>query len=133
MSMDVQRKKVILVTEDDPAMLRALTDTLTRAAFSVLSAEDGMEGIALAKKEHPDAIILDILMPKMDGLTMMKMLRSDEWGKNVPIIILTNLDTNNEMIRSILQDQPAYYFLKSNITLEELTEKVKDLLSESAV
>jgi CheY-like chemotaxis protein len=69
-------------------------------------------------------------MPKMDGIAMMERLRADQWGKTVPIIILTNLDTSSNMISTILKDQPAYYLLKANTKLEDLVEKVKDVLGE---
>lgn len=121
-------KKVVLITEDELPMLQALTETLSKAGFSVLAAQDGATGLALAQKEHPDVILLDILMPKMDGVAMMEAIRREEWGTKVPIIILTNLDTTSTMISTILKDQPAYYLLKSNTKLEDLVDKVKDVL-----
>lgn len=127
--MDTGRKKIILVTEDEPAMMQAMIDSFTRAGFTVLPARDGVEGLEIAKKEHPDLILLDILMPKMDGIAMMDALRLDEWGKTVPIIILTNLDTTSSMISTILKDQPAYYLLKTNTKLEDLVEKVNGVLN----
>lgn len=56
--------------------------------FHALGAKDGEEGLELALKEKPDLILLDVIMPKMDGMTMMKKLRKDNWGKKVPIILL---------------------------------------------
>lgn len=126
--MEQAKKKVILITEDEPAMAQALSDSLTRAGYAVLTAADGAAGLTIAQKEHPDAILLDILMPNVDGIAMMESLRRDEWGKTVPIIILTNLDTNSSMIRTILADQPAYYLLKANTKLEDLVEKVNGVL-----
>jgi len=64
----------------------------------------------------------------MDGITMMETLRQDEWGKRVPIIILTNLDASDKIIDTILKDQPSYYLLKANTKLEELVDKIKDVL-----
>lgn len=125
------KNKSILVTEDDPAMMRALTDSLVRVGFRVLQAKDGIEGLKIAEKEHPDLILLDVLMPNMDGIAMMERLRMDEWGKTVPIIILTNLDTNSSIIRTILQDQPAYYLLKASTKLEGVVERIQDVLGVS--
>lgn len=119
----------ILVTEDEPAMMRALVDTLTRAGYAVLQATNGTEGLALAQQKHPSCILLDILMPDMDGVAMMEHLRKSEWGKTVPIIILTNLDASDKMIGTILRDQPAYYLMKSNTKLDDLVDKVKNVLS----
>lgn len=122
------KKNVVLITEDEPAMMRALAEKIERSGFTVLTARDGVEGLELAKREHPDAIILDILMPKMDGISMMGSLRADDWGKKVPIIVLTNLDANDKMIGTILKDQPAYYLLKADTELEGLVEKLKEVL-----
>lgn len=128
--METTKKKIILVTEDDPSMMKALVDSLMRVGYTAITARDGAEGLALAQKEHPDAILLDILMPNMDGISMMEKLRADEWGKKVPIIVLTNLDTNSSIIKTILQDQPAYYLLKANTKLEGVVERLQELLEE---
>lgn len=119
----------ILIVEDDPAMLKALSESISRAGYAVLGAKDGAQGLTLARESHPDCILLDILMPGTNGLAMMQSLRMDEWGKKVPIIILTNLEANDRMISTILRDKPAYYLLKSDTKLEELTEKIKDVLT----
>lgn len=123
-------KKVILITEDEAPMLRILTDKLTESGFETLQAKNGEEGLALALQHHPDLILLDVLMPKLDGMTMMGKLRQDDWGKTVPIIVLTNVSPDSdETLQAIIKNQPAYYLVKSNNTLEEIVEKVHDVLS----
>ncbi len=77
--MDTQTKK-ILVVEDDVPELNALRDKFTREGFSILTAKNGEEGLAIALREHPDLILLDIIMPVMDGITMLVKLREDSWG-----------------------------------------------------
>lgn len=125
------KRQTILVVEDDLPLLRALTDKLTREEFLVLQAKDGMEGLSISTQKHPDLILLDIAMPRMDGLTMMKKLRAEnEWGKNVPIILLTNLSSHDDKINtSIAEDEPAYFFEKSDLSLDNLVEKIRERLS----
>jgi len=127
--MDDFNKKILLI-EDDEAMLQALYDIFAENGFLVYKARDGQEGLMVALKEHPDIILLDILMPRMDGLIMMKKLRKDEWGKTVPIVLLTNVTPDSDStIRSIVEHKPAYYLIKSDVTLEATLEKVQDVLA----
>lgn len=122
-------KKKILIVEDEESMLNALSDYLETQDFATLMARDGEEGLGIALKEHPDLILLDILMPKMDGMIMLQKLREDEWGKKAPVIILTNVNPNaNTIINSVLQNEPAYYLVKSDVKLEGIVDKIKDVL-----
>lgn len=118
--MDTQ--PTILIVEDERAMRQALRDKLTRLGYGVVEAADGEEGLNLAYAGHPDLIVLDVAMPKMDGETMLKQLRQDDWGKNVPVIVLTNLlylqDANSK-------ERASEYLLKSDTKLEDLVEKIK--------
>lgn len=126
-----ETKQTILIVEDDLPVLNALVDKLTREGFKVLQAKDGEEGLMVADREHPDLILLDILMPKMDGLTAMKKLRAESaWGKHVPIILLTNLSPDEEKINaSIAENEPAYYFVKTNLSMSDLVEKIKERIN----
>lgn len=127
-----ETKKIILVTEDESPMLRVLTDALSECGFDTLQARDGQEGLTLALEKHPDLILLDILMPKMDGLTMLHKLREDMWGKKVPVVILTNVSSDtDQVIQSIVENQPSYYFVKSDVKLDEIVNKIKELISNS--
>lgn len=122
-------KKKILIVEDEESMLDIISNYLTNQEFTTLMAKDGEEGLTTALKERPDLILLDILMPKMDGMIMLQKLRLDEWGKKVPVIILTNVSPNaNSVINSVLKNEPAYYLVKSDVKLEGIVDKVKDVL-----
>lgn len=123
----------ILIIEDEESQRTALCDNLTRKGFSILEAGDGVEGLRLALSEHPDIILLDVRMPKMDGMTMMHKLREDAWGKKAPIIILTNYDTSGTQIAQITTDQPAYYLTKANSTLEDILEKIQVVLESKSL
>lgn len=122
-------KKKILIVEDEESVQRAISDALTNQEFATLMANDGEKGLEISLREHPDLILLDILMPKMDGLIMLQKLRQDEWGKTTPVIILTNVSPNaNSIISSVLQNKPAYYLVKSDVKLEGIVDKVKEVI-----
>ncbi|MBI5127382.1 response regulator [Candidatus Roizmanbacteria bacterium] len=122
--------KKILVVEDDAALRKVLQDRFLNEGLTVLEAENGEVGLTVALREMPQLILLDLLMPKMDGMTMLKKLReSGNYGKTVRVIVLTNLDANDKIIQNVIQTQPTYYLIKSNVKLEEIIEKVKEVMS----
>lgn len=119
----------ILIIDDEEPILTALQDKFNREGFAeIFTAHNGEEGLASALKERPDLILLDILMPKMDGITMLKKLREDEWGRSVKAIILTNFDTTDEMLKEVTMTEPSYYLLKSNWRIEDVIVKAKEAL-----
>lgn len=124
---DTMHKK-ILVVEDDRAEANALEETLTREGFIVTTAENGVKGLERALADHPDLILLDVVMPEMDGLTMLNRLREDEWGKTVPTIILTNLNPDDEILRQKAPADFAYFLMKANWRLEDVVRAVKKRL-----
>ena len=128
--MEDTNGRKILVIEDEPPMRDAIADTFKQHRFSVITADNGKDGLDLAMQEHPDLLLLDIFMPKMDGLSMLEALRNDGWGQNVPVIILTNLNPDaDQTIKTILEHKPAFYLIKSNVTLEAIVSKVKEVLN----
>lgn len=122
------KKKKILVIEDERAILELFANQLEDKDITVLSAKDGKEGLLLALKDHPDLILLDLVMPKMDGITMLKKLRSDTWGSIVPVIILTNLINNSS--RCAAEKYNAVGFIvKTDLKLENFIPEVKKRLA----
>ncbi|MFH0892022.1 MAG: response regulator [Candidatus Falkowbacteria bacterium] len=88
----MDKKRHILIVEDEAAMLAALTDKFEAAGYEVSQACDGEEGYKAAMEKKPDIILLDVIMPKMDGISLLKKIRGEvKWGGSVPIIMLTNL------------------------------------------
>lgn len=122
-------KKILIIeeVEDDVNLREALHDRLSREGFTVIDAKNGEEGLEVALSHHPDLILLDILMPKMGGLEMLRKLRKDPTGKNIPVIIFSNYGNNNNVANAI-ELEANDYLIKSNWTLEEVTEKVKEKL-----
>src|SRR3989344_5503419 len=122
------KTKKILITEDETLLRSALSEKLRLEGFEVLAAENGQKGLELALAEHPDLILLDIIMPVMDGLTMLKHLRQDAWGKTAPVILLTNLAANDNIMPEVIEQQPAFYLVKTDWTLDKVVEKIKETL-----
>ena len=118
----------ILIVEDEETQRIALFENLAKEGFSPFAVKNGVDGLTIALREHPDLILLDIRMPKMDGMTMMHKLREDAWGKKVPIIILTNYDPNEAQISQMYIDLPSSYLIKSNSSLEKIVGKIKEVL-----
>jgi DNA-binding response OmpR family regulator len=122
-------KTIVLIVEDNHSLLHALVDKLTRENFEVLFATDGKAGLEMALENEPAVIILDILMPIMDGMTMLEKLRqANKWGKQVPVIILTNVEPNNDMTIQVSKYTPTYYLVKSDFKLEDIVDKVNEAL-----
>lgn len=123
----------VLVVEDDLNLLNLLSDQFERESFKVFRAKDGEEGFSMANENHPDLIILDILLPKMSGLKMMDELRKDgSWAKKVPIFLLTNVSPDeSEILKTVAEDKPSYYIVKSNWNMSDIISKAKERLSKS--
>jgi DNA-binding response OmpR family regulator len=118
----------ILIIEDEQELLKVLAQKFAKENFSVLEATNGLEGFKAAIIEHPDVILLDILMPRMDGFTMLSNLRKDSWGATVPVIVLTNVGADSKITDAVIENQPAYYFLKSKTELKDIVDKVREIL-----
>lgn len=121
--------KKILFIEDESALQRAATQVLSEEGYEMLSALDGEIGIRLAREEKPDLILLDIVLPKKDGFEVLQELKSDEATKNIPVVILTNLEGSTDVERA-LELGATTYLVKTNYRLEEVVEKVKGLLGK---
>ena len=121
----IKQVKTILIVEDEQYIRQILADRFSYEGFSVLEAEDGVQGLEVALEECPDLILLDIVMPKMDGITMMKKLRRHKAGKDIPIILLTNLSANDGGTKKY---KPAFYLIKSDWKIKDVIKKAKEKL-----
>lgn len=122
--------KTILIVEDEQAIRSVLVDALKKESFNVLEAENGGVGLSEALTKHPDLILLDIILPVMDGVTMLKRLREDEWGKKVEVIMLTNLSDAND-VADALSHGVHDFLVKADWKLENLMGVVKQKLNLS--
>ena len=121
--------KTILIIEDEKALLEILAGEFTSEGYRVFEAKNGVEGLALALKEHPDLILLDIVMPELDGMAVLSRLREDQWGKNARVLILTNLEGDAEKTVHAITNGVFEFLVKSRWTLEDLKERVKEKLA----
>lgn len=118
--------KQILIVEDEKSLQLALKSKLEQNGYHIFQAFNGEDGLKILEKEKIDLIMLDIIMPVMDGMMMIKKIRQSEKFKNVRIIILTNsasYGTNFDF-------KEADYLIKSNYSLSEIVDKVKIMLGE---
>ncbi len=116
-------EKRILIVEDDSVLSWVLIKKFKKEGFDVSSAKNGEEGLDVALKEHPDLILLDIIMPKMDGVTVLKKLRVHQWGSSVPIILLTNL--SSVTVDQEVQDDVSEYLVKADWDIGDVVKKVR--------
>lgn len=121
---DIINKKILIV-EDDKDFLFILQTDLRNAGFSVVVAEDGQAGLDAVQEEKPDLVILDILMPKMDGIEVARHLK--EKGVEVPIIFLTNM-SDLDHISKATETAPSDYIIKSDVPVDKIVAEVKKKL-----
>jgi len=125
----VNTKKTVLIIEDEKYLREALVDILFLKKFLTLQAKNGKDGLRIALKKHPDLILLDIIMPEMDGMALLKKIREDEWGQKVPIIILTNLSNNTEQfLNNAEKNNITQYLIKSDWKIYDIAKKIEEIL-----
>ncbi len=121
-------QKKILIIEDEPNIIEILREMGTSLEYEIIEARNGEDGLISIQDNHPDLIILDIMLPKKDGIAILKEFRSQESGKDIPVIVFTNLEPTDEIMADVMKYQPIDYFVKSNITLKDLRKKVSEML-----
>lgn len=124
----MDKPKTILVVEDEKNLRETMVDILHLKKFLYLEAKNGKEGVKVALSRHPDLILLDLIMPEMDGITALKQIRKDSWGKKVPIIILTNLSTMPEQTGDLETQKLTHYLIKSDWKLYDIIKKIEQML-----
>jgi CheY-like chemotaxis protein len=125
-------KEKILIIEDDASLRMALSEKLARAKFEVLTAGNGKVGLKSALINKPDLIILDILMPVMDGMTMLKKLRKDLWGATVYVIMLTNKEPDMSLLDEAKKiPYLSSYIMKDGFDIADIVKIVKSKIKYS--
>lgn len=119
--------KKILIVEDDKLLIKALSAKLKEEKFEVLVAYDGEEGLAVGKKHKPDLVLLDLNMPKMDGLTMLKQMRASDWGAETTVMVLTNYN-DKEKVSEALGQYIYRYLVKSDWDIDQIAEEIRKKL-----
>lgn len=125
----METQKTVLIIEDEKFLREALVDILRFKKFLTLEAKNGKDGLNIALSKHPELILLDIIMPEMDGVALLKKIREDAWGEKVPVIILTNLSATSEQLTNNADTQnPTQYLIKSDWKLYDIVKKVEEIL-----
>ncbi len=121
--------KTILFIEDESALQKTIGDFLHADGYEVIHALDGEIGLKIAKEKNPDLILLDLILPKVKGLDVLKMLKENNQTKDIPVIIMSNLDDMASVEKAIELGARAY-LVKAQYSLEELANKIKTIFSE---
>jgi len=121
--------KKILVVEDDKMIRNALCEKLKFEKYEVMEAENGQVGLDIALKENPDCILLDIVMPVKDGISMLQDLRKTDKTNTIPVILLTNL-SDSETAVAALENGVTEYLVKSDWKLEDVMQKIEQTISD---
>jgi len=119
--------KTILFIEDESALQKTFGDLLREEGYEMISALDGEVGLRLAKEKKPDLILLDLILPRIHGFDVLKQLKEDPETKDIPIIVLTNLEGIGDVDKAIRLGAKTY-LVKAQYTLEEVMEKIKKAL-----
>ncbi len=119
--------KKILFIEDETALHQVLGDLLKKEGYEMISAFDGKMGLQLVKEKKPDLILLDLILPKLHGFELLQKIKEDSETKDIPVIILTNLEEISE-VNKALELGATTYLVKAHYKMEEVVEKIKKIL-----
>lgn len=121
--------KQILFVEDESALQKTFGEILRQEGYETIPALDGEVGLRLAKEKKPDLILLDLVLPGVHGFEVLKQLKTDQETKEIPIIVLTNLEGVGDVERAIALGATTY-LVKAQYSLEEVVGKIKKALGE---
>ncbi len=119
--------KTILIVEDDKFLRNFLVLKLTKENYNIIEAVDGEEGIKKIKEEKPDLVLLDLILPGIDGFEVLSQMRSDPSLHPIPVIILSNLGQEEDVKKGFNMGANDY-LIKADFTLREVIEKIKSIL-----
>ena len=121
-------EKIVFI-EDERTLQKMLGEALEAAGFSVASANDGETVLALVLQEMPDLVLLDLILPKMDGFSVLQTLKGDEKTKDIPVMVLTNLEAAED-VEKVITLGATTYLVKANYDLPDIVAKVKEVLKQ---
>ncbi len=121
--------KKIEIVEDDPFLKEMMSKKLTAAKYTVVPAADGKEGIKKAKEEQPDLILLDLILPGIDGYQVLEKLKADKETSKIPVVIISNLGQKEEVDKG-LDLGAADFLVKAHFTPDDIIDKVKEVLKK---
>ena len=122
-------KKKILIIEDDVTISLMYKVKFEADGFIVLTADNGASGVEMAKEEKPDLILLDVILPQLDGFSALEEIKRSAGTKNIPVVVLTSLGTAEDQEKGIKMGA-VDYIIKASLTPAELSEKVSSILNK---
>ena len=122
----------ILVAEDDRFLRKAAEMALKRQGYTVLTAADGEEALRAAQSELPDLILLDLIMPKVNGFDVLQALKKEAPTAKIPVIVMSNLGQDRD-VQQAMEAGAAAYLIKTDLSLQALVQRVEDALTPSGV
>ena len=129
--VEEKNKKIkILVIEDDDFLALACKDKLEREGYQVLRGTNGVEGLEMIKSESPNLVLLDLALPEMTGFEVLESVRSDDKLKKIPIIIISNLGQESDILKG-KELGATDYLVKASISMKGMIEKIKFHLTET--
>lgn len=120
----------VLIIEDDPLILKIYSTRLTTDGYQVVTAEDGKAGLDVFEAEKPDLVVTDVMMPGVDGFGVLEKIRSLEWGKNIPVLMYSNLAQEEEVARAHKMGVTEF-IVKANISPIDMVTKIKQYLNNA--
>jgi two-component system phosphate regulon response regulator PhoB len=124
------KKNKVLVVEDETFLVKIYTVKLKKEGYDVNIATDGEQAVKLASEVKPDLILLDLILPKMNGFEALEQIRATATGKNIPVIVLSNLGQEEDIKRAELLGATDY-LVKANFSIQEVIAKMAEVLSRS--
>ena len=119
----------ILFIEDETALQKTLSAVMEQAGHTVVNAYDGEKGLELAQEAAPDLILLDLILPKMDGFSVLEKLKGDQKTKDIPVIVLTNLESVDD-VEKVIGLGATTYLVKANYDLDDIAGKINEVLRQ---
>ena len=126
---NAEGKTKILLIEDDPFLSSMYSTKFEMENFAVFAAEDGEKGLKMAFEEKPDIILLDILMPKMNGFEVLEKLKANQSTEAIPVILLTNLNQKDEIEKGMSLGANDY-LIKAHFMPSEVVDKIKKVINK---
>ncbi len=126
----MKKKIKVFLVEDDPMIIRMYERKLNIEGFDLTLAFNGIEAMKALKKKKPDIILLDVMMPKMNGFETLKAIKDDPKFKDIPVVILTNLGDKEDDVKKMKEFGAEDYWVKANVTLGEIIEGIKKIIEK---
>lgn len=123
------KPSIVLVVEDDKFYSNIYKVKLAKEGFDIRVANNGREALAFAREKMPELVLMDLIMPDMDGFEALREFKSDEKLRNIPVVVLSNL-SQEEDIKRVMEAGALDYIVKANISLQDMVDRVRKYLSK---